>query len=142
MKKMSLLLLFAVFGLVGCEKETIILANNLPAEIQSYLSTHFPSNEVIQIIKDRDGLSLTYDVILQGNFMLEFNRKKEVIDIDGQSKLPDSVIPVKLLEFVQTNYSDNFITHWEIEGKNQQIQLDNGLELIFTTDGRFLKIDD
>jgi len=142
MKKMSLLLLFAVFGLVGCEKETIILANNLPAEIQSYLSTHFPSNEVIQVIKDRDGLSLTYDVILQGNFMLEFNRKKEVIDIDGQSRLPDSVIPVKLLEFVQTNYSDNFISNWEIEGKNQQIQLDNGLELVFTMDGRFLKIDD
>lgn len=128
--------------LVSCDKEKIISSSELPHEISTYISTHFPGNDILQVIKDREGLTKTYDVILSGNISLEFNRKNKIADIDGISKLPDSVIPEKIGQYVVANYPDNVITGWELDDKTQQIQLDNGLDLEFNMQGDFLRIDD
>ncbi|HRP55056.1 PepSY-like domain-containing protein [Agriterribacter sp.] len=141
MNKIKLILILAIFALAGCEKETVIKENDLPAEIKTFITTHFPANPIIQSVKDRDGLELTYDVILEGNISLEFNRKKQITDVDGIAKLPDSLIPSSILNYVSTNYSGNVITGWELDDRNQQITLDNGLELEFSMPGVFLRID-
>ncbi|KAF0202567.1 MAG: hypothetical protein FD170_1741 [Bacteroidetes bacterium] len=140
---MKKLLLFAAipFLLISCEKEKILPLTDIPSEIPDYINTHFPETSIIQAVKDTDGFELTYDITLNGGYFLEFNRKKEVIDIDGISELPDSVIPEKILEFVTTNYEEYFITGWEEDKRNQQIKLDNGLELVFNMNGDFLRID-
>ncbi|AFM02800.1 Protein of unknown function (DUF2874) [Bernardetia litoralis DSM 6794] len=127
--------------LSSCDKEEIIPSTELPSEIQTYISTHFPNNPIIQSIKDRDGLKKSYDITLEGSFVLEFDNKNKITEIDGISKLPDSVIPQSLREYVTTNYPLNFITDWELDDNNQQIELDNTLELEFTISGEFLKID-
>jgi len=139
--KKSLIATAIVFSLSSCDKEEIILSSDLPSEITSYISTHFPNNTITQVIKDRDGLAKTYDILLSENVSLEFNRKKEIIDIDGITQLPNSVIPEKILQYVTTNYLSNFITDWELDDKNQQVQLDNGLDLEFNMKGDFLRID-
>lgn len=126
---------------ISCEKEVLISKNELPLEITVYIATHFSENEIIQVVKDKDGLDLTYDITLENGFFLEFNRKKEIKDIEGTFKLPDSVIPSALLDYVSTYYADNFIVGWEIDDKNQQITLDNGLELLFTMSGNYIRID-
>lgn len=127
--------------LSSCDKEVIIPASELPVEINSYITTHFSSNTILQVVKDRDGLTKTYDVILSDNLQLEFNRKKEIIAIDGTKRLPDSVIPEKIRQYVKTNYPSEFITGWELDNKNQQVQLNIGLELLFTMNGDFIRID-
>jgi hypothetical protein len=129
------------FGFVSCNKESIQPENEIPSEVKTYVSTHFPGNTILQSIKDKDGFTLTYDVILSDNIQLEFNRSKEIINIDSDKKLPDSVVPTKILEYVAANYPSNFITDWEIDGKNQQIELDNGLDLEFDKSGNFKRID-
>lgn len=139
--KKSLIATAVVFSLSSCDKEEIIPSSDLPSEITSYISTHFPNNTITQVIKDRDGLAKTYDILLSENLSLEFNRKKEIIDIDGVTQLPNSVIPEKILQYVTTNYSTNFITDWELDDKNQQVELDNGLDLEFNMKGDFLRID-
>lgn len=141
MKKISIALLLAVFAFVGCDKETIVKDSDLPKEIHSFITTHFPGKRIIQAVKERDGLELTYDILLDGNIKLEFNKKNQIIDIESREKLPDSVIPAKILDYVSANYSGNFITGWEIDGRNQQVMLNNGLELEFNMDGDFLRID-
>lgn len=140
MKRLFLLALVP-FILISCEKEDNLPLTSIPSEISNYVSTHFPDNPIINAIKDTDGFELTYDTTLEGNFFIEFNRKKEVIDIEGLTKLPDSVIPAKLLGYVTSNYPDNFIIGWEIDDRNQQIKLANGLELKFNMNGDFLRID-
>ena len=140
MKRLFFLVLVP-FLLISCEKEKILPLIDVPTEISNYVSTHFPENPIIQAIKDTDGFELTYDITLEGGFFIEFNRKKEVIDIEGLTKLPDSVIPAKLLEYATTNYPDNYIIGWELDDRNQQIKLENGLELEFNMNGDFLRID-
>ncbi|WP_107039796.1 PepSY-like domain-containing protein [Brumimicrobium mesophilum] len=136
---LSLLVVLAV--LTSCNKEEIIGSGDLPSEISEYVTTHFPNNVIIQSIEDKDGFTKTYDVILEGSISLEFNRKKEIIEIDGVSELPKSVIPTKISAYVEVNYPTNFITDWELDDKNQQIELDNEMDLEFNMDGDFLKID-
>lgn len=140
MKKLFLLAIVP-FLLTSCEKEKILASTKVPSEISDYISTHFPENPIIQAIKDTDGFELTYDITLEGVFFLEFNRKKEVIDIEGVLQLPYSVIPAKMLEYVSSNYADSSIIGWELNDRNQQIKLDNGLELVFNMNGDFLRID-
>ncbi len=129
--------------LSGCDREIILnVLTDVPSEISTYVATHFPGNKILQAVKDKDGLIKTYDIVLAGNISLEFNRKKEIIDIDSDSKLPDSVIPEKLRAYVNSNFPDNFITDWELEDRNQQVGLNNGLDLEFTMNGDFIRIDD
>ncbi|GAB1402903.1 hypothetical protein MASR1M74_00810 [Lentimicrobium sp.] len=127
--------------LTSCEKETVLPASEVPAEITTYVKTHFSDHKILQVIKDKDGFTKTYDVILEGGFSLEFDRKLEIIEIDGSSRLPDSVIPAKILDYVNQNYSGIYITDWETDGKNQQVGLENELELEFNMSGEFLRID-
>lgn len=125
----------------SCEKETIIPAGEIPNEINTYISKHFPTSSITQILIDKDLVSKTFDVTITGGISLEFNNKKQIQDIDGSSVLPDSVIPEKIRQYVSSNYPNNVITNWELEGKNQQIGLNSGLELKFNMNGDFLRID-
>jgi hypothetical protein len=139
--KTSLIATAIAFSLTSCDKEEVIPSSDVPSEVTSYISTHFPNNSIVQVIKDKDGLTKTYDVLLSESISLEFNRKNEIIDIDGVNQLPNSVIPEKILQYVITNYPVNFITDWELDDKNQQVELNNGLDLEFNMKGDFLRID-
>lgn len=139
--KMYFLIVIVSFLFPSCEKEVILPNNKIPSEITDFISNKFPEFTIIQAIKDKDGFELTYDITLEGGIFLEFNRKSELIDIEGMSKLPDSIIPDKILGYVATNFAANFITGWELDDRNQQVKLDNGLDLEFNMNGDFLRID-
>lgn len=134
-------LMTLLFTMNSCDEEKVISNNDLPVEINEYIETHFSGNSILQSVIELDDFTKTYEVLLEGNFKLKFNRKKEIIDIEGKTKLPDSVIPAKIGQYVALNYPDNFIIGWEIEGRNQQIELDNDLDLEFTKGGDFIRID-
>lgn len=137
-----ILLSLVMISLSSCDKETVLTSNQVPEEISNYMEQHFPNNRILQVIKDQDGFTKSYDVILEGGFSLEFNKKKEITEIKGVSKLPDSVIPDRILVYVVENFPSNFIVEWELEDKHQQIELDNGLDIEFTLNGDFIRIDD
>lgn len=136
-----LLLLMGVVLFTGCEKEEIVPESKLPAAIQTYITTHFPDNSVTQVIQEKNFANTSYEIFLDGGFQLDFNNKNEITNIESTTKLPDSVIPVEILAYVSENYPSNVIIEWELDDKNQQIGLDNGLDLEFTMAGVFLRID-
>lgn len=145
MRKFKQILVVLIAGtflsLTSCDKERILPETSIPKDIKSYVSTYFPTSNILQVVKDMDGFTISYDVLLSENISLEFNRKKEIISIDGNSALPSTVIPEKIRNYVSTNFPTNFITDWEIEGRNQQVGLDNDIDLEFTMSGDFIKID-
>ncbi len=128
--------------LTSCAQDKIIPESELPEEIATYLKTHFPNNPVLQVSIDNELFSKSHEVILQDNITLEFNAKNEVTEIEANSKLPDSVIPVQIIEYVKNNYPENVIIEWQIDDKNQQVGLENDIQLEFNMKGDFLKIDD
>jgi hypothetical protein len=124
-------------------KDKVVPYSQIPSEIRNYVTTHFPKHSVIQSEIDVEGFGFSkkYEINLSDGIELKFNNKKQIIAIEGKSKLPDSVIPQKILQYIATIYPNNAITDWEIDGKNQQISLDNDLELEFNMNGDFVKID-
>lgn len=144
---MKNLMNFYLFGLIfialsSCNKETVLPLSKVPAEIKNYISTHFPDYSIVKVVEDNDKSSKTYEVILENNIRLEFNQDLQIIDIDAKTKLPDSVIPEKIRDYVTANYPTQVITNWEIEGINQHVELDNDIELEFSMAGDFIRIVD
>lgn len=131
-----------IFAFISCEKETIITEAELPTSIKTYLDTHFSTCNITKIIKDESKKELSYDITLDCGINIEFNGDNQVIDIDGTSQLPNSVIPSTILNYTATNYPNDFIIGWEIEGSNQQVELNTTLVLEFDSNGNFLRIVD
>lgn len=129
--------------LASCDKDDdkVVPETELSAEAKSYVSTHFNGVAISQIIKDNEGLSHEYEVILANGVKLEFNAKGEVESIKSLKQLPDSVIPVKILDYVKAQYPAEFITEWELDLNDQEVQLSSGMELKFSKAGDFLRID-
>ena len=145
MKKLQVLGIIATLGLLlfatSCDEEKGLSENEIPNEITTYVTTHFPTNNIIRVTEDKDGTRKSYDVVLSGNIKLEFNRQREITDIDSNSQLPDSVIPQAIRDYVSENYPDNFITDWELEDNHQQVGLNNDIDLEFSMDGVFIRVD-
>jgi hypothetical protein len=147
MKKMrifkhSLIASLLTMSVSAFAQDKIIPFSESPNSNKTYVLKHFPDNKVIQAEVDYEGLTKEYDIILSDNIKLEFNRKNKIKSIDAKSKLPNSVIPKSIWDYVKSNYPENFIVEWDLDYKHQSVKLNNGVELEFTLKGVFLRIDD
>ena len=127
-------------SLTGYTQKTILPENEIPLEIQSYVTNNFSSIIFYEVIKDEEGDKLTYDITLNQDICLEFNWKMEIIKIESTVKLQDTIFPSKILMYVSYNYPNDFITSWETDFEFQQIKLTNNLKLLFSVSGDFQKI--
>ncbi len=140
MKKLLALLALASVLLYSCDKEKVIKAEDLPAKSTGYISTHFPARTIVQVVKDRNELNFTYHVYLDNQTLLDFNRDGDIQRIEGTTALPATVLPVIIINYVNTNYPTAEIYSWNPESTNQYVGLSNGLSLEFDTNGNFLRI--
>ena len=127
--------------LVSCEKETLIPETELPKEITAYIQEHFPKTAVVQTVKETELADKSWEVYLEGGIVLKFDKSMEITDIESMTALPASVIPQKIREYVASKYPGHFIRGWELDDRNQQVELDSGMELVFSMGGDFLRID-
>lgn len=145
MKKVLLTLgLFIMsFAFIACDDDDdkVISVDNLPTNVQTFLQTHFPSQEVRMVEKDND----SYDVYLINGFEIEFTLSGEWDDVDGRGQqIPASIvalIPTNIPTYVTTNYPNQFIVEINKEHFGYEIDLNNNMELEFDTEGNFLRID-
>lgn len=144
MKKLLFPLAFAFLALVSCDKEKVVEETSLPAPAREFIEVHFPGAKVSNVVRDRDDLTTSYDVILDNQVRLEFDRSGECHNVEGSrdQQIPDSVIPSNVLQYVKTNYPNSVITEWEKSKTQQEIKLSTREELIFNLAGGFLRIDD
>ena len=136
------LMLLATTLLMSCSKDDDNPREGsqyvIPNEIQLFVDKHFPNNRIVNI-----GLSIVgethevfkYELYLVGDIELEFNSKKEIVEIESKTKLPDSLFPSKLRDYVSKNYPDNFIVGMKIKKDHQEIKLNNGVEKKFKMNG-------
>jgi len=135
--------MLSVMFLFGCEKEQLVSENDLPQPAKKFISTHFAGVAIASVEKEQNILEKTYDVILSNGTSLEFDKDGACTEIDGHTnKIPDSVVPTKILKYVQTNFADDFIVGWEKDGSQQDIELASKLELKFDQKSNFLQLED
>lgn len=123
-------------------QERRIPESQLPEEIRAFLDTHFRSQQVLRAEMERDGLEVIYEVYLSDGFELEFNRRREIIDITGESALPLSVLHPNIRTWLAANHPNAVVLEWERERRYQEIVLADGTEVKFDLQGNFLRYDD
>ncbi|MDQ3292307.1 MAG: PepSY-like domain-containing protein [Bacteroidota bacterium] len=144
MKRFAFLIttVFSTLFFFGCEKEETVTAAELPQQAKDFISTHFGNATIVSVEKEKEISHTSFDVVLNNGTTLDFNSSGECTDIDGKTTpLPASVIPAKILDYVQTQYPTDSIVSWEKDGQHQEVQLGNNLELKFDLDGNFLSLD-
>ncbi|QNF35389.1 PepSY-like domain-containing protein [Adhaeribacter swui] len=133
----------ASFLFFSCDKEEAVKETALPAAAKTYITTHFPNTGITSVIKDKEINKTTYDVVLQDGTSLDFTKDGDCTEVDGHNKkIPDTVVPAKILQYVQTTYPTDYIVSWEKDGAEQDVDLGSNVELKFDKDSNFLRVDD
>lgn len=142
MKKIVLLIsVLAALSLQSCDGEKFVGVADLPENAATFIQNNFPSADVISVVKDYDDLSYTYDVVLSDGTKIEFNRSGEWRDVEARtSKVPDAIVPAKILTYVQSKYDGNYIVDIARDIR-YDVELDNRIELVFNLSGDYLGID-
>lgn len=136
--------MFVSYSFIACsddDNEQVITVQDLPANVQSFLSTHFDGQNARLVEKDDDG----YDVYLENGMKIEFDLSGEWDNIEGNGQaLSDDIIaliPDKITTYITTNYPDQKIQEVDKERYGYEVKLLNRLELMFDANGEFIGMD-
>lgn len=131
------------FSLSAKAQKTTITMAELPAKAQTFLKKHFGTENPTYIIKDKETFSTDYKVQFANKIEVEFDGNGDWEEIDGHhTAIPVAVIPANIASYVKTNFKDSQITSLDKGRWGFEVNLNNGLELEFDSNGKFIRIDD
>jgi len=119
----------------------IIPESQLPDAAKEFIAKYFESYKVLQAEID----DYEYEVLLNGGVELEFdiNGQWRKVDCEHSEKpVPAALIPAKITEYLKGSFPDSKVSSIKKTAYNTEIELDGHLELIFDTEGKFLRFDD
>lgn len=157
----SILLMAFALSLGACTDGKPLDFGQLPQNAQTTITKYFSKEEILLIRLDKDDLLSEYEVKLKDGTELEFDRNGALTKIDCQQKrvpdelspeevityvntrrVPDGLVTEKVLAYVNANHPNAFITEWSKDDMRWKAELNNGLELVFNNNGKFLRYDD
>lgn len=141
------LMMLAVLGLgaMSCSEDDNkeIPAAQLPQDAKSFLSTYYPSVNIVSVKRDNNNGALELDVRLANGHEVSFNADGEWTDVDaprGES-IPAGVAPQAITDYIALNYSGMAINEISKDARGYEVELTNGVDLLFNSDGSFAGID-
>ncbi len=114
--------------------------NDLPQSARTVIKSHFSDLTIAQITIDDD----EYEVQFTDGAKVEFSKKGQLRNVDSApgDSVPPALIPAAIKEYVDSIYPDQHIIKYEIGRRENEVKLSTGIELEFSKDGQFLRIDD
>ena len=146
---MKKIIIYAVIALIfgtataHADNDRPISVNQLPPKSQQFIKQHFSGEKIAYAKKERDFLKTKYEVVFSNGSKIEFRKDGEWKEIDCKyAKVPDAIIPQKIMEFVTANYESAAIIEIDRDKRDYEIKLSNGLELTFDLKFNLIEIDD
>lgn len=119
-----------------------INVNELPAKAQTLLSKHFKGQKVMLATIESGVVSRSYDVVLRNGTKLEFDKKGNLTEIDcKQSIVPSQLIPQPIKNYLKENYRGEIVRKIELNKKEYEVELANGIDLTFNKHFQLIDID-
>lgn len=119
-----------------------ISVNALPAKAQTLLNSHFNDQKVMLATIESGVVSRSYDVVLQNGTKLEFDKKGNLTEIDcKQGIVPALLIPQAIKNYLKDNYTGQSVKKIEMNKKEYEVELTNGLDLTFNKHFQLIDID-
>ena len=144
MKKLFLLLVVSIVGMAPmlADNDKMITREELPKEAQMFLTQHFEGIEVLYAKADRDmGVVMSYDVVLEGDVKVEFNRSGDWTSVDCEKgQVPNGVLPRGVLDYVTKRFAEAYVVEIEKGLRGYEVKLSNDIDLEFDKNGEFLRV--
>ena len=124
--------LFTLSGVAAQEQKATL--NDLPADAINFVRQHFLVANITSVWKDIDYNDEDYSVIFKDGVEVEFNGEGDWKELKARyGKLPDQVIPAKILAHVQTTYPSKNIKELSrsLSKKKYEVELNDELEIKF-----------
>lgn len=145
MKKTITLMLALLLGIAVAMADEKIYhnANVLPRAARTMLDRHFSGKAVSVVKVDTESADRKeYDVTLADGTEIEFDNAGNWTDVDcGRNAVPAGLIIKPVADYVKRNHPKAKIVHIEANRSGYEVELNNGVELEFSRDGRFLRKD-
>ena len=117
--------------------------SNYP-EINTFVDIYFPQVSIRKVKRDGN----KYEVELTDNTEIDFNlsfewKKIDCDDSNVYGSVPTELVPVQITDYVNANFPGKHIDSIEKKSNGYwEIELNNGLEVIFDSNFNFVGIDD
>lgn len=121
-------------------QEITITQQQLPKSITQFIQKNFSGKTLSKITQEKKLGKTEYEIHLDNGTKLEFNNTT-INEIESSERIPDALIPKNILAYVNKNYPQNFITEWKLSYSKHKIELNDGVELEFDKNQKFLRID-
>ena len=112
-----------------------INVNELPAKAQTLLTKHFNGQKVMLATIESGVVSRSYDVVLRNGTKLEFDKKGNLTEIDCKQ----GIVPIK--NYLKENYRGEAVRKIELNKKEYEVELTNGIDLTFNKHFQLIDID-
>ena len=148
MKRMIRVLMIAICCMMSCNMAANagngkpISVDALPAKAQTLLNNHFNGQKVMLATIESGVVSRNYDVVLKNGTKLEFDKRGNLTEIDcKQGIVPDQLIPQAITNYLKENYEGQSVRKIEINRKEYEVELTNGLDLTFNKHFQLIDIE-
>ena len=148
MKRIFQKLMIAICCMLTCNmaanagNDKPIAINALPVKAQTLLNNHFNNQKVMLATIESGVVSRSYDVVLQNGTKLEFDKKGKLTEIDcKQGIVPVQLIPQAIKNYLKDNYAGQSVKKIEMNKKEYEVELTNGLDLTFNKHFQLIDID-
>lgn len=135
---------FAAAGFANPDNDKLITVEQLPAAARNFIKQYFSTEKIATVKMDVEFSGTTYDVDFASGKEIEFDKNGNWIDIDCKTmKIPDGIVPVKILSKVKELYPvpHAFVVSIDRKWRDTEVELNNGNELKFDSKYNLVKID-
>lgn len=133
--------LLLALGFVSQAKDIKVTINDLPAKAREFITTYFPKQNVVYIMKDIEDNE--YKVRFDDNTKIEFDRRGEWLEVSNKIDcLTTAFLVPQITDYIETNHPGYCVNEIDKERSKVKIDLDNNMELVFRLTGEFLYYDD
>lgn len=135
-------LLINAFALHAKDAHRIITFEDLPIKAQEFVTTYFSVQTIRFVRMEIDVTKTEYTVRFENGMEIEFNSNGDWEEVESHSEcLPTGYLKKEILDFLNQNHP-NTCLHEVARGKHKiEVELANGIELIFNKNGEFLRYD-
>ena len=148
MKKTILLAMatLAAMSLSACHQDgkKTIQFSELPQTAQTFVSTHFADKQVSVVYHDTEVADKDYEVIFTDGANIDFTKKGEWDEVEDRDAdgVPTAIMQQGIVDYVSTNFAGQYVVQIGKDRNNYEVELNNGIELVFDKNGQFLRVDD
>ena len=134
--------LFAVN--LAAANDVPIKFSELPQKAQTYVRTHFSESDVASVWKDTEMLLVEdYTVVLSNGLEIDFYPNGDWKEVKSRgTEIPSKIIPSGIFQYVSQNYNGQRIKELKKKRYGYKVELSGDIDLEFSQNEKFLRIDD